>query len=30
VTLFDTANVYGAGHSERVLGSAFVGIPQRW
>jgi aryl-alcohol dehydrogenase-like predicted oxidoreductase len=25
VTLFDTANVYGAGHSERVLGRAFTG-----
>ncbi len=25
VTLFDTANVYGAGHSERVLGSAIEG-----
>jgi aryl-alcohol dehydrogenase-like predicted oxidoreductase len=25
VTLFDTANVYGAGHSERVLGRAFEG-----
>ena len=26
VTLFDTANVYGAGHSERVLARAFAGI----
>ena len=25
VTLFDTANVYGAGHSERVLGRALTG-----
>jgi aryl-alcohol dehydrogenase-like predicted oxidoreductase len=25
VTFFDTANVYGAGHSERVLGRAFTG-----
>jgi len=25
ITLFDTANVYGAGHSERVLGRAFAG-----
>ena len=25
VNLFDTANVYGAGHSERVLGRAFDG-----
>jgi len=25
VTFFDTANVYGAGHSERVLGRAFAG-----
>src|SRR5512135_1041469 len=25
VTFFDTANVYGAGHSERVLGQAFAG-----
>jgi aryl-alcohol dehydrogenase-like predicted oxidoreductase len=25
VTLFDTANVYGAGHSEKVLGRAFAG-----
>lgn len=25
VNLFDTANVYGAGHSERVLGRAFYG-----
>src|SRR5512140_1093329 len=25
VTLFDTANVYGAGHSERVLGRALAG-----
>jgi aryl-alcohol dehydrogenase-like predicted oxidoreductase len=29
VTLFDTANVYGAGHSERVLGRAFAGIRSR-
>ncbi len=26
ITLFDTANVYGAGHSERVLGQAVHGI----
>jgi aryl-alcohol dehydrogenase-like predicted oxidoreductase len=26
ITLFDTANVYGAGHSERVLGRAFAGM----
>lgn len=26
VTFFDTADVYGAGHSERVLGKAFAGI----
>ena len=26
ITLFDTANVYGAGHSERVLGRAFDGM----
>jgi aryl-alcohol dehydrogenase-like predicted oxidoreductase len=26
VNFFDTANVYGAGHSERVLGRAFAGI----
>jgi aryl-alcohol dehydrogenase-like predicted oxidoreductase len=26
VTLFDTANVYGAGHSERVLARAFAGM----
>jgi aryl-alcohol dehydrogenase-like predicted oxidoreductase len=26
VTFFDTANVYGAGHSERVLAKALVGI----
>ena len=26
ITLFDTANVYGAGHSERVLGQALAGI----
>lgn len=25
VTLFDTANIYGAGHSERVLGQALAG-----
>ena len=29
VTLFDTANVYGAGHSERVLGCAFAGTRSR-
>jgi aryl-alcohol dehydrogenase-like predicted oxidoreductase len=29
ITLFDTANVYGAGHSERVLGRAFTGIRSR-
>ena len=29
ITLFDTANVYGAGHSERILGRAFVGIRSR-
>ena len=29
VTLFDTANVYGAGHSERVLGRALDGIRSR-
>jgi aryl-alcohol dehydrogenase-like predicted oxidoreductase len=29
ITLFDTANVYGAGHSERVLGRAFNGIRSR-
>jgi aryl-alcohol dehydrogenase-like predicted oxidoreductase len=28
VTLFDTANVYGAGHSERVLGAALRGRRQ--
>ena len=26
ITLFDTANVYGAGHSERVLGRALAGM----
>jgi len=26
VNFFDTANVYGAGHSERVLGKAFTGM----
>src|SRR5881409_2231960 len=26
VTFFDTADVYGAGHSERVLGKALAGI----
>jgi aryl-alcohol dehydrogenase-like predicted oxidoreductase len=26
INLFDTANIYGAGHSERVLGRAFAGI----
>ena len=25
ITLFDTANIYGAGHSERVLGNALAG-----
>jgi aryl-alcohol dehydrogenase-like predicted oxidoreductase len=29
VTLFDTANVYGCGHSERVLGKALSGIRGR-
>jgi len=29
VNFFDTANVYGAGHSERVLGKAFAGIRQK-
>ncbi len=29
VTLFDTANIYGAGHSERVLARAFAGIRSR-
>jgi aryl-alcohol dehydrogenase-like predicted oxidoreductase len=29
ITLFDTANVYGAGHSERVLGRALAGIRSR-
>jgi aryl-alcohol dehydrogenase-like predicted oxidoreductase len=29
VNLFDTANVYGAGHSERVLARAFAGIRSR-
>lgn len=29
ITLFDTANVYGAGHSERVLARAFSGIRSR-
>lgn len=29
ITLFDTANVYGAGHSERVLGRAMAGIRSR-
>jgi aryl-alcohol dehydrogenase-like predicted oxidoreductase len=29
ITLFDTANVYGAGHSERVLGRAVAGIRSR-
>ena len=29
ITLFDTANVYGAGHSERVLARAFAGIRSR-
>ena len=29
ITLFDTANVYGAGHSEQVLGRAFAGIRSR-
>src|SRR5665647_265114 len=29
VTLFDTANVYGAGHSEQMLARAFAGIRSR-
>ena len=29
VNFFDTANVYGAGHSERVLGKAFSGIREK-
>jgi aryl-alcohol dehydrogenase-like predicted oxidoreductase len=29
ITLYDTANVYGAGHSERVLGRAFGGRRDR-
>jgi aryl-alcohol dehydrogenase-like predicted oxidoreductase len=29
ITLFDTANVYGAGHSERVLAQALAGIRSR-
>ena len=29
VTFFDTANVYGAGHSEKVLARAFKGIRQK-
>ena len=29
ITLFDTANVYGAGHSERVLGRALAGVRPR-
>ena len=29
ITLFDTANAYGAGHSERVLGRALAGIRSR-
>ncbi len=29
VTLFDTANVYGAGHSEKVLGRALAGMRSR-
>jgi aryl-alcohol dehydrogenase-like predicted oxidoreductase len=29
INLFDTANVYGAGHSERVLGRALAGIRSR-
>jgi aryl-alcohol dehydrogenase-like predicted oxidoreductase len=29
VTLFDTANIYGAGHSERVLGQALAGRRQQ-
>jgi aryl-alcohol dehydrogenase-like predicted oxidoreductase len=29
ITLFDTANVYGAGHSEQVLARAFAGIRSR-
>ncbi|MCV2489308.1 DUF4386 family protein [Geodermatophilus sp. YIM 151500] len=27
VTLFDTASIYGAGHSERILGHALRGVP---
>src|SRR4051812_43957587 len=29
VNLFDTANVYGAGHSERVLARAFTGMREK-
>ena len=29
ITFFDTANVYGAGHSERVLGRALKGVRNR-
>ena len=29
VTLFDTADIYGAGHSERILGQALVGRRQQ-
>ena len=29
VTFYDTANVYGAGHSERVLARAFAGVRDR-
>ena len=29
VTFYDTANVYGAGHSERVLARAFAGVRER-
>jgi aryl-alcohol dehydrogenase-like predicted oxidoreductase len=29
VTLFDTADIYGAGHSERILGQALAGLRHR-
>ena len=29
VNFFDTANVYGAGHSERVLGACFSGMRKK-
>jgi aryl-alcohol dehydrogenase-like predicted oxidoreductase len=29
INLFDTANVYGAGHSERIVGRAFAGMRSR-